>query len=39
MVAYWRRTFLPGHANNFCIFPSVGVAIYATQTKRVTDEM
>jgi malate dehydrogenase (oxaloacetate-decarboxylating)(NADP+) len=33
------RTFLPGQANNFYIFPAVGMAIYATQAKRVSDEM
>jgi malate dehydrogenase (oxaloacetate-decarboxylating)(NADP+) len=33
------ETFLPGQANNFYIFPAVGMAIYATQAKRVTDEM
>ncbi|HEY6770288.1 MAG TPA: NAD-dependent malic enzyme [Candidatus Sulfotelmatobacter sp.] len=33
------RTFLPGQANNFYIFPAVGMAIFATQAKRVTDEM
>jgi malate dehydrogenase (oxaloacetate-decarboxylating)(NADP+) len=33
------KTFLPGQANNFYIFPAVGMAIYATQAKRVTDEM
>ena len=33
------QTFLPGQANNFYIFPAVGMAIYATQAKRVTDEM
>ena len=33
------RTFLPGQANNFFIFPAVGMAIYVTQAKRVTDEM
>jgi malate dehydrogenase (oxaloacetate-decarboxylating)(NADP+) len=33
------RTFLPGQANNFYIFPAVGMAIHATQAKRVTDEM
>lgn len=32
-------TFLPGQANNFYIFPAVGMAIYATQATRVTDEM
>jgi malate dehydrogenase (oxaloacetate-decarboxylating)(NADP+) len=38
-VSYGGRTFLPGQANNFYIFPAVGMAIYATQAKRVTDEM
>jgi malate dehydrogenase (oxaloacetate-decarboxylating)(NADP+) len=38
-VHYNGQTFLPGQANNFYIFPAVGMAIYATQAKRVTDEM
>jgi malate dehydrogenase (oxaloacetate-decarboxylating)(NADP+) len=38
-VSYGDRTLLPGQANNLYIFPAVGMAIYATQTKRVTDEM
>jgi malate dehydrogenase (oxaloacetate-decarboxylating)(NADP+) len=33
------KTFLPGQANNFYIFPAVGMAIYATEANRVTDEM
>ena len=33
------QTFLPGQANNFYIFPAIGMAIFATQAKRVTDEM
>jgi malate dehydrogenase (oxaloacetate-decarboxylating)(NADP+) len=33
------QTFLPGQANNFYIFPAVGMAIYATVPKRVTDDM
>ena len=33
------QTFLPGQANNFYIFPAVGMAIFATQATRVTDEM
>jgi malic enzyme len=38
-VHYDGHTFLPGQANNFYIFPAVGMAIFATQAKRVTDEM
>ncbi|MGD0657573.1 MAG: NAD-dependent malic enzyme [Syntrophorhabdales bacterium] len=38
-VRYNGRTYLPGQANNFYIFPAIGMAIYATQAKRVTDEM
>jgi malate dehydrogenase (oxaloacetate-decarboxylating)(NADP+) len=33
------QTFLPGQANNFYIFPAVGMAIFATQASRVTDAM
>lgn len=33
------QTFLPGQANNFYIFPAIGLAIYATRAKRVSDEM
>jgi malate dehydrogenase (oxaloacetate-decarboxylating)(NADP+) len=38
-VTFKGKTFLPGQANNFYIFPAVGMAIYATQARRVTDEM
>jgi malate dehydrogenase (oxaloacetate-decarboxylating)(NADP+) len=38
-VRYNGQTFLPGQANNFYVFPAVGMAIFATQAKRVTDEM
>ena len=38
-VLYGGQTFLPGQANNFYIFPAIGMAIYATQTRRVTDAM
>jgi malate dehydrogenase (oxaloacetate-decarboxylating)(NADP+) len=33
------QTFLPSQANNLYIFPAVGMAIYGTNAKRVTDEM
>jgi malate dehydrogenase (oxaloacetate-decarboxylating)(NADP+) len=33
------RTFLPGQANNFYVFPAIGMAVYATHAKRVTDDM
>jgi malate dehydrogenase (oxaloacetate-decarboxylating)(NADP+) len=38
-VQYNGQTYLPGQANNFYIFPAVGMAIFATQAKRVSDEM
>jgi malate dehydrogenase (oxaloacetate-decarboxylating)(NADP+) len=38
-VRYGSTTFLPGQANNFYVFPAVGMAIFATQAKRVTDNM
>jgi len=33
------KTFMPSQANNMYIFPAVGLAIYATRARRVTDEM
>jgi malate dehydrogenase (oxaloacetate-decarboxylating)(NADP+) len=33
------QTFLPGQANNFYIFPAIGMGIFATQASRVTDNM
>ncbi|MCK1497855.1 NAD-dependent malic enzyme [Bradyrhizobium sp. 188] len=31
-------TFHPGQANNFYIFPAIGLATYATRPRRLTDE-
>jgi malate dehydrogenase (oxaloacetate-decarboxylating)(NADP+) len=38
-VHFNGKTFLPGQANNFYIFPAIGMAVFATQASRVTDEM
>jgi malate dehydrogenase (oxaloacetate-decarboxylating)(NADP+) len=38
-VQFRGETFIPGQANNFYIFPAVAMAIYATQAKRVSDDM
>ncbi len=38
-VQYGGRRFVPGQCNNLYIFPAVGLAIYNTRAKRVTDEM
>lgn len=38
-VRYHDRTFAPGQCNNMYIFPALGLAIYATNASRVTDEM
>jgi malate dehydrogenase (oxaloacetate-decarboxylating)(NADP+) len=38
-VQYGGKTFLPGQANNFYIFPAVGMAIVATQARRVPDDL
>lgn len=32
-------TYLPGQANNFYIFPAIGMGVYATRAKRVPDEL
>jgi len=32
------RTYHPGQANNFYIFPAVGLAAYAARPRRITDE-
>jgi len=33
------RTFYPGQANNFYIFPAFALAVYATRPKRIDDKM
>jgi len=38
-VTYNGKTFTPGQGNNVFIFPAMGLAIFATEAKRVTDEM
>jgi malate dehydrogenase (oxaloacetate-decarboxylating)(NADP+) len=38
-VRYQDKIYHPGQANNFYIFPAVGMAIFATQAKRVNDKM
>jgi malate dehydrogenase (oxaloacetate-decarboxylating)(NADP+) len=39
LVSLNGKTFLPGQANNFYVFPAIGMAVFATQASRVTDEM
>jgi len=38
-VTFEGKTFTPGQGNNVFIFPAMGLAIYATEAKKVTDEM
>lgn len=38
-VRYRNRTLVPGQCNNAYIFPAMGLAIYATRARLVTDEM
>ena len=33
------KTYHPGQANNFYIFPAIGLAVYATRPRRITDPM
>jgi malate dehydrogenase (oxaloacetate-decarboxylating)(NADP+) len=38
-VDFEGKTFITGQGNNVFIFPAMGLAIFATEAKRVTDEM
>jgi malate dehydrogenase (oxaloacetate-decarboxylating)(NADP+) len=38
-VTYKNRTYTPGQGNNVFIFPALGMAVFATRAKRVTDDM
>jgi malate dehydrogenase (oxaloacetate-decarboxylating)(NADP+) len=38
-VTVGGKTFHPGQANNFYIFPAIGLAVYATRPKRIDDRM
>jgi malate dehydrogenase (oxaloacetate-decarboxylating)(NADP+) len=38
-VRFGDRTLVPGQGNNVYIFPAIGMAVYATRAKLITDEI
>lgn len=38
-VEFGGKTFVPGQGNNVYIFPAMGMAVFATESARVTEEM
>lgn len=38
-VHYGKKTYIPGQANNFYVFPGLSLGVYATRAKRITDKM
>lgn len=38
-VIFNKKTYYPTQANNLWIFPAIGMAVYATKSKKVTEKM